>query len=75
MFIIRTFCGIQLDINQQKSWIKTLWSSRSVEKNSGKDRHDDQQNVMKELGLLQVCAGQEASAETAIRAVHGIFKY
>ena len=66
---------MQVDINQQKPWIKTLWSSRSVEKNSGKDRHDDQQNAMKELGLLQVCAGQEASVETAIRAVHGIFEY
>lgn len=66
---------MQVDINQQKPRIKTLWSSRSVEKNSGKDRHDDQQNAMKELGLLQVCTGQEASVETAIRAVHGIFKY
>ena len=32
------------------------------------------QDVIKAVGSLQVCAGQEAGAEAAIHAVHDIFK-
>ena len=34
----------------------------------------DKQDVMKTAGSLQVCAGQETGAETAIQAVHDILK-